>query len=96
MPKSYQRLVLLCLTVGVWTIAGCGPDNYAECTQFVESANAQYEACEEESPIPDSTCEPYRNVNANCTQFFECLTESYSCEEDGTMTTDTGACTGCI
>jgi hypothetical protein len=93
----FFRSFLICgaLVWAVFNLAACSPDNYSECTQFVEKANAEYEECDEESPIPDNQCESFRNVDANCAQFFDCLSEAYSCESDGTMSEDTSACTGC-
>ena len=90
-----KKIVTLFAAVSALALSACGPDNAGACTAYIEKVNATYEECDVESTIEDSFCDSYADLDADCTEYFDCLGNAYTCEDDGTVSVDTSGCDGC-
>lgn len=85
-----SSLVMLALC----TSAACGRDNETACQNYVDAANRAYAECNDSARLdPDETCPEGLNASRDCTEYYDRLAESASCESDGSVTFDaTGEC----
>jgi hypothetical protein len=78
----------------------CGPDNIKACEEYVDKVNGEYEECEvsEGTLDKDTSCPDTLNESGapDCTEYYGCLGDSYTCNEDGTVTSDGASCPGCV
>lgn len=90
MHKLLSGFALLILASA---LAGCGPDNQGSCQAAEDALNAAYEECGyDEDARLDLSCEGYANTTADCTQYFETVAETATCDggDGGTVTWEYG------
>lgn len=90
-----KKIAIVFAALSALALSACGPDNVAACKAYVEHFNG-LECLADGTDLDEATtCPESLNSGANCTEYYNCLTEAAQCDADGNFTNDISGCTGC-
>lgn len=82
-------LAVAALGCAALAIAACGPDNVGACEEAQTALDDAYTACEIDTNI-DLSCSSLEDSTLDCTAYYQGVTDSATCNDDGTVDFDYG------
>jgi hypothetical protein len=88
MPEPRRLLLIAVASAGLWATA-CESESYAQCVAFRDDFTAL--ACTE-GIDPGVDCNAYQDFPCPTEDYFDCLSDGHTCDEDGDLAVDVAEC----